>query len=385
LPNGQQDASFIEMNLGPYFSSLQGGDYHVFPDGRVLMAGTHQLNDPVRGFVGYYNLIWFTNSGYLDTTRIHRQSNGTIRRIRQQPDGRFLCSGNVQWYEGQPVTLVFRVEEDGALDPGFNTPLLGIPTDIGSAFSGVGDMEPLADGRTLVGGYWRLAGSTDTIGVVRLRPDGALDPDFIPSRLSTTYATTGWVFPSVDDILPLPDGRMIIAGNFDRVNGVPRGGLAMLNADGSVNEEHFAGAWCGEYNSPLGGLPTRSIRAIVPAPDGSYYIHGQYWGYHDGTTHHPEQRFVSRLHGFNVGMAERERISFTLYPNPATTQLTVQLEQLPRQGELVLRDAVGRVALREPVAAHQHTLGLHGLGSGMYLLELWSKGQRLGSERVVVE
>jgi hypothetical protein len=49
------------MNDGPYFASLQGGDYHVFPDGRVLMSGSHQLSDTIRGFVGY-EPIWFTNT-----------------------------------------------------------------------------------------------------------------------------------------------------------------------------------------------------------------------------------------------------------------------------------------------------------------------------------
>ncbi len=47
--------------------------------------------------------------------------------------------------------------------------------------------------------------------------------------------------------------------------------------------------------------------------------------------------------------------------------------------------ATSRVALRERVAIYQHTMPLQHLASGMYLLELWSKGQRLGSERVVAE
>lgn len=102
-PSGQQDMSFIEMNLGPYFSSLQGGDYHVYPDGRVLMSGTHTLSDVARGFVGNYNLVWFSNTGYLDTTRVHKRGNGPIYHFGQYADGGFLCSGNASMYEGQPV------------------------------------------------------------------------------------------------------------------------------------------------------------------------------------------------------------------------------------------------------------------------------------------
>jgi len=381
--DGTDDPGFIHMNAGPYFSSLQGGDYHVFPDGRVLFAGTFLLDDTARDFVGPYRLAWFSNTGYLDTTRVHRQANGVITLIKEELNGRFLCSGSMNSYEGSPVSVVFRIEADGSLDPGYSSPIQGIPTDIGSSFRNVVVLEPLADGRSLAGGFWRLAASTDTIGVMRLLPDGSQDPTFDPVPLSASGAFTNWIFPQCMDILPLPDGRMIITGNFDHVRGEPRGGIAMLNADGTLSDDYFAGPGCGDYS----GIEVnyRYIAGIVPAPNGEYYIHGAYMGYDDGTTSYPQQGFVSRLHGFNVGMAERQRISFTLYPNPASTQLTVQVEQLPAQSEWVLRDALGRVALRERVTSYQHTLGLQGLGSGVYLLELCSKGQRLASERVVVE
>lgn len=101
--DGLVDPSFIQMNNGPYFLSLQGGDYHVYPDGRILMSGAHELDDPVRGFVGLYNLIWFTNTGHLDTTRTHRKGDGVIYEIEETPDGKFLCTGTCTVYEGQPV------------------------------------------------------------------------------------------------------------------------------------------------------------------------------------------------------------------------------------------------------------------------------------------
>ncbi|MBK8340169.1 MAG: hypothetical protein IPK99_09380 [Flavobacteriales bacterium] len=55
LPDGLIDPSFIQMNSDPLFNSLQGGDYHVYPDGRILMSGTHTLYDTVRGFTGNYD------------------------------------------------------------------------------------------------------------------------------------------------------------------------------------------------------------------------------------------------------------------------------------------------------------------------------------------
>ena len=130
LSNGFQDPSFISMNLGPYFSSFQGGDYHVFPDGRVLMSGSHQLEDTIRGFDGWYSLIWFSNEGYLDTTRIHRRSNGNMFEFEAFPEGsvpevegKFLCSTQGNQYEGQTVGKVFRIHPDGSLDTAYQSPL----------------------------------------------------------------------------------------------------------------------------------------------------------------------------------------------------------------------------------------------------------------------
>ena len=75
--------------------------------------------------VGIYNLIWFTNTGYLDTTKTHRYCNGVIYEIEEQADGKFLCSGTCTTYEGQPVSRIFRVHPDGALDTSFDSEVVG--------------------------------------------------------------------------------------------------------------------------------------------------------------------------------------------------------------------------------------------------------------------
>ena len=95
LPNtGWYDPTFIGLNDGPYFQAFNGGDYHIYPDGRVLISGSHWLHDSIRGFEGLYELIWFTNTGYLDTTRIHRNANGPIYAFKELPDGKFICTCN---------------------------------------------------------------------------------------------------------------------------------------------------------------------------------------------------------------------------------------------------------------------------------------------------
>jgi uncharacterized delta-60 repeat protein len=375
LLNGNVDPSFQHLNANaPLFSSLQGGDYHVYPDGRIVISGAHTLNDPEHGFVGLYNLIWFTNTGQLDTTKHHRRCDEVLFEFEEQPDGKFLCSGTMTEYEGVPVSPVFRVHPDGGLDPSFS-PVL-------QSWGGAYKFLTLADGRILAGGLFKLPGNDTIYSLLRFMPDGSIDPTFNLLDFGVAFNPNSDL-PSVRDIHLLSDGRMIVTGWFDRIDGQTRGGIAMLSADGALLPGVFEGEGCGMYN--YNGTLYLVVAGIAPSSDGSYYIHGAYHGYDDGTTNDPTQRFVSRLYGLDVGVREHEEISFTLYPNPASASVTLELGQLPAASVLLLRDALGREVLRERVTTHQHTLGLHGLGSGVYLMELWSKGRRVGDERVVVE
>src|SRR5204863_1045327 len=120
--SGDNDGSFaVGSGSIPYFSPLQGGDYHVYPDGRVLMSGKHTLNDLAHGFVGNYNLIWFSNTGYLDTTRVHRKGDGVVWNFEELHGGGFILHCGCSVFEGVPVDLIFRTDADGIPDTTFHT------------------------------------------------------------------------------------------------------------------------------------------------------------------------------------------------------------------------------------------------------------------------
>jgi uncharacterized delta-60 repeat protein len=385
--NGLIDQSFQHLNNNaPLFSSFQGGDYHVYPDGSVVITGSHTVNVPDSGWVGSHHMIWFNNDGTLDLTRRPRKGNGAIYRIVPQPDGKFLLSGAANMWEGVPKPNIFRVHADGTLDTSFTCAM-----GWGEAYS----MTVLEDGRILASGLFKSEfSSPDSLHFVRLMPDGSLDPTF---NNNLEVVRMPWLPPEWPGApihwgqftlalhKRLSDGRIVMFSEHAYVDGEPRYGLAMLDENGFLLDEPFGAGGCGSYYYAPYNLLYRSIEGLLEAPDGYIYIWGAYHGYDDGTTNDPTQRFVSRLYGLNVGVAERERITFKLYPNPASTQLTVQLEHLPAQGELVLRDALGREVRRERIAGHSPTLSVQQLPAGLYLLELWSKGQRVGGEKVVVE
>jgi hypothetical protein len=367
------DPSFIIMNLGPYFSSLQGGDYHVYPDGRILMSGVHGLNDPVRGFVGDHCLIWFSNTGYLDTTKSHRKCAGSLDIFRELPNGQFIGSlgnpPNTASWEGQPTgSNVIRFDADGAWDPGFQANVWW-----GTAYGFL----PLEDGRVYVGGNFRIAGLSDTLNLVRLLPDGSLDPTF---NNTVKYREPDPNYPEnppegiVRSIHHLSADKLIVTGNFGSVGSEPRGGIALIDTSGELLSDLFAGNGCGGYNYQASPFTTpyyyRVITNIVPAPDGSYYICGAYHGYDDGTTNDTLQRMVSRLHGLNVGIQGDvgEPILVRPYPNPGSDHVRLSGLRPEEQVEVRFLDASGRAVSEHRAVTSSTTIFVGDLSAGMYVI-----------------
>jgi uncharacterized delta-60 repeat protein len=382
LLNGQLDPTWSSMNSSPYFLSLQGGDYHVYPDGSLLISGAHTVNHPDSGWNGIYNLIWFTNTGRMDSTRAPRKGNGVIYDILELPDGKFICTGPMTVYEGQPTSHVFRVHADGTLDTSF---FAGV--EWGQAWSYL----PLADGRCYVGGLMRFNGSSVNRTLVRLLPDGSLDPSFNNDVFFDKGVLSGQGAIAFG-IYPLSEGKILVTGRFQAVDGIPHNGLCILDSTGQVVpqlEDQGCGIYV--YQSQNSSTTYASIEGAYFMPDNMMYIWGAYHGYNDGTTNDPLQRFVTRLYGpdFSTGVEGTltGQDALRVYPNPASSQVVVEIPTLhARNVELVLKDAIGRPVLRQNIAGVQGQLVLDiaAIAKGAYILEVhYGKGERLVEKLVV--
>ncbi|MBL8001085.1 MAG: T9SS type A sorting domain-containing protein [Flavobacteriales bacterium] len=369
--NGTIDSQFSMINT-PYFGAIQAGDYHVYPDGRVLFSGAHELSDSIRGYQGIYSLIWFTNTGYLDTTQHHRYCNGSVNKIQPLPDGRFLLSGVFSTYEGQPVGSIIRVEADGALDTTFNTSI---------AWGWARHLVPQDNGSIIAAGFFRYTGETDTLHVMRLLPNGDRDPAF-HYALEMNNANYG-SNQDVRALHQLPDGRLLVGGNFDLVDGHQRKGLYMLDSLGNLLPNDLPGAGCGTFTD--GQFQSHHIMGIVEDNNGGYYIHGSYYTYDDGTTYSIAQRFITRLYGLNVGVPEVAQAPLLeVFPNPSTGAFTLELdlpENAPISGDLLLQvfDMQGRqVVVRGLGRDHYQriALDLANEPAGLYSAHL-SDGRRI--------
>lgn len=379
--DGTIDLSFASQSGGsgsaPYISLPTNGDFHVFPDGSVLLSGSYTLSDTMNGFVGWYRLVWLTNTGYLDTTRAHRTANGPIWGFKELPDGKFICSCSCTQYEGQPVSRLFRVHADGALDTTFQSDVVN-----GNIYT----YEMLANGSILVGGnYRRSVVPQDTIRLAKFLPDGTFDITFAPLTFDGNPLWWPWFGTQVFDIFPFTADRYIIAGQFTTVNGQPRSGLCMIDSSGQLMpelEDFYVGPFTYQTTTNAG-----FTNVYWNQDSTALYVCGTYAGCSDGTTNDPQQRFVSRLlvSELTTGVVGKAPRVVSIRPNPASGTCTVELEELPLNAVLIVRDALGRERLRQPVRSHSTTLYLHTLSDGIYILELLTPHKRVATQRLVVQ
>lgn len=373
LITGGLDTTFIATGQVPYLSITQGGDYHVFPDGRVLVSGLHYLLDSIHGYVGLYGLIWFTAQGYLDSTLVHRTANGPIFNLFPLPDGKFLCSGYTTVFEGHALpSTAFRVMPDGALDTTFQAP---------AGYVNVKSVYALADGKLLIGGDPSYLDNGDTVNLMRLMPDGTVDPTFhIPVLRNFNPTFGGFISEMVTNITPLDDDKYIITGKFTEINGQPRGSIALIDTDGNLLSDLFAGDGCGGYQwsetTEIWGW-FNNIAGITQCYDGSYYIYGGYHGYDDGTTNDTTQRLISRLYGLNVGIHEQANNvlqPLSIVPNPSAGATVFSTNEQLTQVELYIHDGSGRVVWQAPwpAGAERYELPAGTLAPGAYVVRVAS-------------
>jgi len=181
-----------------------------------------------------------------------------------QPDGKIVICGNFTSVGGQARKSVARLNPDGTLDVSFAN---SDPNDTIRSLA----LQP--DGKILIGGSFNVFGGTVVRSrVARLNPNGTLDTSFQDTAIGAGS--------NVGAISVLPDGKILIGGDFSAVSGQPRNSIARLNADGSLDTT---------YQVLIGGSPV--INAILPQPDHKILIGGGF-----STVSGQPRKGVARLH-----------------------------------------------------------------------------------------
>lgn len=113
-----------------------------------------------------------------------------------------------------------------------------------------------ADGKVLLGGEFGRVNNVILTHVARLQSDGYLDSFLNPG---------GGTDSNVLAVVVQSDGRVLIGGDFSQLNGVPRNRIARLNGDGTVDDSFDPGDG-----------PDGTVRAISLQADGAIVIGGDF-------------------------------------------------------------------------------------------------------------
>ena len=186
---------------------------------------------------------------------------GVVRSLAIEPAGRILVGGEFDQVGGVTRNGVARLNANGSLDPDFEPGLSPGARVNAVAFS--------PDAKIIIGGSFTSVGTTSRGGIARLREDGSLDAAFDPGT-----GANGEVLA----VCLLPDGRVLLGGAFEAVQGVPRQGLARLNGDGSLDASFVA------------PVPNGVVRCLRLQEDGAILVGGSFTSMGD-----LPRTFVARL------------------------------------------------------------------------------------------
>ncbi len=162
-----------------------------------------------------------------------------------------LVSAILLWIWGTPT-----YGQNGGLDGGFGPPLLS---------NTAGGMRVLAVAES--GGKILVAGDFDTVDgqpagrLLRLLPNGAADPTFIPGAGANA---------AIRCMLILSNQKILIGGDFTQYDGIQRGRIARLNSDGTLDTGFNPGSG---FDGPVHCLQTQFQ---IPS---NYFVGGNFSNY----------------------------------------------------------------------------------------------------------
>ncbi len=231
---GRRDVSFnlspIIINSYAYPPIIEG--LAALPNGQVLWGASGYINPR---FTPLPSVVRLNGDGSLDPTWIGVGPPLVYlipTLIVVLSDGRILQSGPRLALEGVSFTSVLRLSSLGWWDPTFA--LYGeVPNQTGRR--DVTGLLEQPDGRILVAREAYRADRPIIIvshpGILRLRPDGSMDPSFMPGD-GAQFDDWG------SGVLALglqTDGRILVGGQFTNFSGVACRGLMRLQPNGAVD------------------------------------------------------------------------------------------------------------------------------------------------------
>jgi uncharacterized delta-60 repeat protein len=215
--NGSLNGSFL-INGGGASAIVKG--FTILPDVRIIVNGSFQNFQGT----GYQYLVRTDTLGNPDIVyNLGFGAFGSILKSVLLPNGQIVTVGFFEKFNSYLTKNIARINPNGTLDTTLRP---------GQGTSGeITDIVVQSDGKYIICGNFGLYNDTIRNRIVRILPNGNIDPSFVIG--------TGFNGDARSLVLQ-PDGKVLVAGIFTSYNGNPRNRIARINQDGSIDNSFNA-------------------------------------------------------------------------------------------------------------------------------------------------
>jgi uncharacterized delta-60 repeat protein len=220
------------------------------PDDKAIMAGafTSAFATPRS------NLARFQTNGTVDTGFV-ANTNSNVESVVVQPDGKILIGGNFTLVNGTVCNGLARLNADGSVE---STATFNPGTGVTGSISAMA-LQP--DGKIVIAGFFTAVNGQPRSHIARLHSDGSLE------STATFNPGTGVSGTGVFTLALQSDGKILLGGLFNSVDGNARSNIARLNSNGSV--ESIA-----TFN--IGSGAAGVVNEILVQPDNKILVAGNF-------------------------------------------------------------------------------------------------------------
>jgi uncharacterized delta-60 repeat protein len=230
----------IVNSNGSYYDELWSMGNALFSkmiirDGNLFMAGNIVQYDEYKRS----GMLTVREEDGLPTTGAygHTGANAIIKTMIDVPDGdtiadnnSILIGGNFTRYNNDDYNRVVKIKPSGEVDTSFKT---------FSGFNGyVNALDIDTAGNIYAGGSFTTYRSMLNKGIARIKANGSID---------FSFAVAGFSQTTVMDLKLLPDGKIIVGGNFILYGSTPCARIAKLLSNGNIDPSFNSGTGFDDY------------------------------------------------------------------------------------------------------------------------------------------
>lgn len=229
----------------------------------------------VGNFTSYNNsnsmrIVRINMDGSIDPTFTSGTgANAYIYAAAEQPDGKILIGGSFTSYNGQVVNKIIRLNADGTPDAAFS----GIGAGPSPSNSLIDNIIVLPNGKIMIGGSFTSYNNAAAVKIARLNADGSLDNTFT-SNPGVGGTNNGSISKMAYDT---SSQKMYVGGSFGSINGTVVTRIARLNSDGTVDTTFDTGTGTSQ------GFDS-TVSEILVLNTGKIIVGGTFASYNGNTT-----------------------------------------------------------------------------------------------------